>query len=105
MARDPRKGKSVGAPKGRPADGSKICRTCGGTFIPRNRLHKYCTRSACFAQRRAEYLKRYMETWRRKHPDYWQTERQRQYLSAWRKSHPNYFKKWRAKQKRARRRP
>ncbi|MBI3098765.1 MAG: hypothetical protein HYY93_11075 [Planctomycetes bacterium] len=103
MARDPRKGKSVSAPRGRLPEGAKACRGCGGAFTPRNRLQKFCTRTACFSERRAEYLKRYMDVWRRRHPDYWKTERQRQYLSSWRKTHPNYFKKWREKQKRLRR--
>lgn len=88
----------------RSAEGGKVCRACGASFAPRNRLHKFCTRAACFAARRADYLQKYMEGWRQKHPDYWQTEKQRSYLATWRKTHPDYFKKWREKQKRLKKR-
>jgi len=45
-------------------------------------------------------MKNYMNGWKRKHPNYWKTERQREYMKDWRESHPEYFRSWRTKQKR-----
>lgn len=80
--------------------GSRRCNACGKDFRPRNRVHVYCSRETCRAARRAGYMKNYMNGWKRKHPNYWKTERQREYMKDWRESHPEYFRSWRTKQKR-----
>ncbi|MCE9583981.1 MAG: hypothetical protein K8T20_15970 [Planctomycetes bacterium] len=60
----------------------------------------YCSRETCKAGRRSNYMKKYMSGWKRKHPNYWRTERQKEYMKQWRDAHPAYFKGWRDKAKR-----
>jgi hypothetical protein len=63
----------------------------------------YCSLKSCRDERRAGYMKEYMQGWKRKHPAYWKSEAQRDYMKEWREAHPDYFRKWRARQKRKRR--
>ncbi|NUN51146.1 MAG: hypothetical protein HUU15_20265 [Candidatus Brocadiae bacterium] len=79
---------------------TKRCPACGKEFKARNRVHQYCSRETCRAARRAGYMKKYMAGWKRKHPNYWKTDRQREYMKDWRESHPEYFRVWRERQRR-----
>lgn len=80
---------------------ARACKACGGPFRSRSRTHIYCARKLCRRKRRLEYMRRYMQEWKKAHPDYWKTDKQRQYLKRWREEHPDYFRnylaKWRKK--------
>ena len=82
------------------AKGQRRCPACGKGFRARNRVHVFCSRETCKAARRSGYMKRYMSGWKKKHPNYWKTERQREYMKQWRAAHPEYFKGWRDRAKR-----
>jgi hypothetical protein len=84
--------------------GARRCPACGKEFRARNKVHVYCARETCRAKRRAAYMKKYMAGWKKKHPNYWKTERQREYMKEWREGHPGYFREWRERQKRRARR-
>ena len=73
------------------------CRACGGPFRSRSRIHIYCARKTCRRKRRLEYMRKYMTEWKRAHPNYWRTDKQKQYLKRWRQEHPDYFRKYLAK--------
>ena len=42
-------------------------------------------------------MRAYMLQWKKEHPDYWKTEKQRKYLKRWREEHPDYFREYAAR--------
>ncbi len=82
--------KSAAAPQR--TTSAKKCRHCSARFTRSVGRQIYCTKPACVKERRYEYWKAYVGSWKKKHPGYWQS-----YLKKWRREHPGYFAQWRRK--------